>query len=162
MRARNNLVYEVNDELIIRRSKADDPAHRSEVVRREADLLAGVAGVSTLPVPRRQDAERTFQPVAEWLPAPDRRLLEDFLGRAPPAKSQALALCHNDLGSEHILVDVESNAVTGIIDWAVVAIADPGLHAQKTRYITWRPTRPRVGCARAPGTVPTTLKPCRL
>jgi aminoglycoside phosphotransferase (APT) family kinase protein len=47
----DNVVYEVNGELIVRTSKESDPDSRSESTRREADLLATVAGLSTLPVP---------------------------------------------------------------------------------------------------------------
>jgi aminoglycoside phosphotransferase (APT) family kinase protein len=36
-----------------------------------------------------------------------------------------LALAHNDLGIEHVLVDPETLQVTGVIDWADAAIADP-------------------------------------
>jgi aminoglycoside phosphotransferase (APT) family kinase protein len=59
------------------------------------------------------------------VPASDRRLVEDFPGRTPPAEPRAAVLCHNDLGAEHVLVDVGASAVTGVIDWADAAIADP-------------------------------------
>ena len=36
-----------------------------------------------------------------------------------------MAFCHNDLGAEHVLVDTETNTVTGVIDWTDAAIADP-------------------------------------
>ena len=74
----------------------------------------------------RQDAERDYREVVEHLPTAARRLVEDFLGRTPPAESCAAAFCHNDLGAEHVLVDVEANAVTGVIDWTDAGIADPG------------------------------------
>ena len=32
---------------------------------------------------------------------------------------------HNDLGIEHVLVDPDTGAVTGIIDWTDAAIVDP-------------------------------------
>ncbi|MFC4062839.1 phosphotransferase family protein [Planomonospora corallina] len=48
----DNVAYEVNGELVVRRSKAADPAERGELVRREAELLAAVAWLSPLPVPR--------------------------------------------------------------------------------------------------------------
>ncbi|GIH76460.1 phosphotransferase family protein [Planobispora longispora] len=47
----DNVAYEVNGELIVRRSKEPDPSLRGESVRREADLLAAVARLSPLPVP---------------------------------------------------------------------------------------------------------------
>jgi aminoglycoside phosphotransferase (APT) family kinase protein len=74
---------------------------------------------------RREDAQRDYQEIGEHLPAAARPLVEDFLGRTPPAEPRAAAFCHNDLGAEHVLVGVEANAVTGIIDWTDAAIADP-------------------------------------
>jgi aminoglycoside phosphotransferase (APT) family kinase protein len=47
----DNVVYEVNGELVVRRSRQPDPAARSGSIRREAGLLGAVAEVSTLPVP---------------------------------------------------------------------------------------------------------------
>lgn len=186
----DNATYEVNGELIVRARKETNPASRSESTRREADLLAVVVGLSTLPVPEpvlvdteagviayvklpglplmdhpvgeptrlapalgeflgrlhraplekieglverdtysleawRQDAERDYQGISGHLPPAYRRLVEDFLGRTPPAEPRAVAFCHNDLGAEHLLVDVEANALTGVIDWTDAAIADP-------------------------------------
>jgi aminoglycoside phosphotransferase (APT) family kinase protein len=73
----------------------------------------------------REDAERNYRDIAEHLPAAARRLVEDFLGRTLPAAPRTAAFCHNDLGAEHVLVDVGANAPTGVIDWADAAIADP-------------------------------------
>ena len=39
---------------------------------------------------------------------------------APP-----VALIHDDLGAEHVLVEPETSAVTGIIDWGDMNVADP-------------------------------------
>ncbi len=47
----DNAAYEVNGELLVRKSKEADPAVRAESTRREADLLALLTGLSTLPVP---------------------------------------------------------------------------------------------------------------
>ncbi len=186
----DNVVHEVNGELIIRRSREADPARRSELTRREADLLTVVTELSTLPVPElifadveagvlayvklpglplsehpvaeperlaatlgafvsrlhrapvekmekmvprdtdslmtwRQHAERDYREIAEQIPAALHCVVEDFLDRALPAEPQIVAFCHNDLGSEHLLVDVEANTVTGVIDWSDAAIADP-------------------------------------
>ena len=185
----DNAAYEVNGKLIVRVSKESDPARRGESTRREVDLLAAVAELSTLPVPEpvfadaeagvlayfklpglplmdhpvaeparltpalggflgglhrapleevehmvgrnayplaawRGDAERDYREIAEHLPLAARRSVEDFLGRTPPEEPHAAVFCHNDLGAEHVLVDVEANAVTGIIDWTDSAIAD--------------------------------------
>ncbi|MGI8331557.1 phosphotransferase family protein [Actinomadura scrupuli] len=47
----DNLVYEVNGDLVVRRSKEADPADRAEATRREADLLGVLPEICTLPVP---------------------------------------------------------------------------------------------------------------
>lgn len=186
----DNAAYEVNGELIVRASKETDPALRSESTQREAQLLAVVAGLSTLPVPEpvfvdakagllayfklsgdplmdhpvaeparlapalggflsrlhqaplkrvdhlverdaypllawREDAQRDYQEISGHLSTAHRSLVENFLGRTPPPEPPAAGFCHNDLGAEHMLVGVEENAVTGIIDWTDAAIADP-------------------------------------
>ncbi|MGH8774029.1 MAG: phosphotransferase family protein [Jiangellaceae bacterium] len=185
----DNIAWEVDDELIIRRSKQSDPAARADATRREAELLGAVAELSSLPVPElvfadvdagvlayrklpgrpllerpvaepvrlaaplgefagglhrapvevmsrlvprdaepmtawRADADLEFRQVAEHLPRPARRLVEAFLGADLPAAPATLAFCHNDLGCEHILVDVDGT-ITGIIDWTDAAVADP-------------------------------------
>lgn len=186
----DNAAFIVNGVLIVRASKEPDPARRTERTRREADLLAMVARISTLPVPepifsdpqtgtiayRRlaglplmehpeadpsllapalgrflgrlhrvppkevehlverdayplaawlRDAEEDYRQISGRLPAPARRRIEGFLGRTPPAEPRTFAFCHNDLGAEHVLVDVAAHAVTGIIDWTDAAITDP-------------------------------------
>lgn len=72
-----------------------------------------------------RDTEEDYRGISAGLPAKASRLIEDFLGRTPPAEPRALAFCHNDLGAEHVLVDVMANAVTGIIDWGDAAVTDP-------------------------------------
>ena len=186
----DNAAYEVNGELIVRASKETDRALRSESTQREAQLLAMVAGLSTLPIPEPvfveaeagllayvklpgvplidhpvakpallapplgrflsrlhqaplekvehlverdaypllawlEDAQRDYREIVEHLPAAYQHLVEDFLGRTPPAETLAAVFCHNDLGAEHVLVDVDANAVSGIIDWTDAAICDP-------------------------------------
>jgi aminoglycoside phosphotransferase (APT) family kinase protein len=186
----DNTAYEVNGELIVRKSKEADVAIRGESTRREADLLAVVSGLSTLPVPEpifadveagviayfklpglplidhpvaeparlapalggflgrlhrtplekmeplverdfypltawREEAEHAYRQIADQVPLAARPLVEDFLGSTPPAEPRAAAFCHNDFGAEHVLVDVEANTVTGVIDWTDAALADP-------------------------------------
>src|SRR5215217_2182913 len=54
----------------------------------------------------RSEAERAYRTVAPHLPVAARRLVEDFIGQPLPAAPDAVAFCHNDLGAEHILVEV--------------------------------------------------------
>lgn len=61
-----------------------------------------------------------------------RRYLEQL--RPLPAAPWRLALVHNDLAAEHVLLAADGSVVTGVIDWGDVGIADPtvdfvGLHA---------------------------------
>jgi aminoglycoside phosphotransferase (APT) family kinase protein len=72
-----------------------------------------------------RDAERDYRMFAGRLSPAQRAAVEAFLGSDPPPEPEALVFCHNDLGSEHVLVDPESGAGTGIIDWSDAAIADP-------------------------------------
>jgi aminoglycoside phosphotransferase (APT) family kinase protein len=48
----DNVVHEVNGELLVRVSRDTDPARRAATTRREVELLAAVAELSTLPVPQ--------------------------------------------------------------------------------------------------------------
>ena len=189
-RGLDNVVYEVNGELVVRRSREPDPATRRDSTRREAELLAAVAELSTLRIPELvfadveagvlahaklpglplnehpvpdparlsaplggflgglhgaplatfeelaprdteplsswlDEAEEGYREIAEHLPAAARPRVEDFLGRPPPPEPHTVTFCHNDLGAEHLLVDVEASCITGVIDWSDAAIADP-------------------------------------
>ncbi|GAA5080507.1 aminoglycoside phosphotransferase (APT) family kinase protein [Thermocatellispora tengchongensis] len=79
-----------------------------------------------------RDAERDFREIVggeggvrDEVPAEVWRAVEDFLGRTPPAEAGEVVFTHNDLGSEHLLVDVAANAITGVIDWTDAAVTDP-------------------------------------
>lgn len=72
-----------------------------------------------------RDAARDYAIIADRLTPSQRSLVEDFLGHRPSPEPDTLVFCHNDLGSEHVLVDPESGTLTGIIDWSDAAIADP-------------------------------------
>ena len=57
-------------------------------------------------------------PVDEW-----RAVLE----HPPSVPESAPVLAHNDLAAEHILVDVKTRRVTGVIDWSDAAITAPAV-----------------------------------
>lgn len=145
----------MNGELIIQLSKETDPARRTDATGREAELMAAIAVLSTLPVPEVVFADTetgalatsscpgTHCATVRWpsrhIPVEARRTVEDFLGRTPPAEPRTASFCHNDLGSEHVLVDAAVIAeissgdtadvvITGVIDWTDAAIADPAHH----------------------------------
>jgi aminoglycoside phosphotransferase (APT) family kinase protein len=69
------------------------------------------------------EATDSYGQVAGRLATAARGRVEAFLGESPPPASPALAFCHNDLGSEHVLVD--GGQVSGVIDWTDAAITDP-------------------------------------
>jgi aminoglycoside phosphotransferase (APT) family kinase protein len=76
----DNAAYRIGKDLVARISTATDPGKRSPRVRREAHLLAAVADLSPLPVPRpRLTVAEEGLLVCSWLPG--RPLLE-----APPAQ----------------------------------------------------------------------------
>jgi aminoglycoside phosphotransferase (APT) family kinase protein len=54
----DNLVYDVNGELIVRFSKEPDPMRRATLISSEVELLAAVADISPLPVPKPVFADR--------------------------------------------------------------------------------------------------------
>ncbi|MGI5154750.1 phosphotransferase family protein [Microbispora sp. CA-102843] len=95
--------------------------HAAPVERMEAFVSRDTYSMSEL----LEEAEEHYRDIVAHVPAAARRLVEDFIGTAAPAEPGVLTLCHNDLGSEHLLVDVEASTVTGVIDWTDAAIADP-------------------------------------
>jgi aminoglycoside phosphotransferase (APT) family kinase protein len=72
-------------------------------------------------------AVQEFAAVAHHVPEAHHGAIERFLAAATPAEPHEFVFCHNDLGIEHILVDPETREITGVIDWADAAIADPAI-----------------------------------
>lgn len=72
-----------------------------------------------------EEARETYPMIVSHLPPGARQKIDVFLSSQPPPESAIRTFCHNDLGAEHILVDLGTMRVTGIIDWADAAITDP-------------------------------------
>ncbi|MFD5215370.1 aminoglycoside phosphotransferase family protein [Microbacterium sp. NPDC058345] len=89
--------------------------------------IGGSVGLPADPYPNdlwHADAVEQFRAVRGQLPGERIRLLEEFLEAAPPPTRTGTVPQHNDLGAEHVLVD-DAGRVTGIVDWADAALADP-------------------------------------
>lgn len=54
----------------------------------------------------------------------DRRMIEDFLAGPVPGGS-VVTVVHNDLGEDHLFVDLETSQLTGVIDWSDAGLGDP-------------------------------------
>ncbi len=75
----------------------------------------------------REEAAETYAAITGEVPLVYRRRVEAFLDAPPPAAGWTPVFSHNDLGIEHVLVDPDTWAVTGIIDWSDAAIVDPAI-----------------------------------
>ncbi|MFP3914725.1 MAG: phosphotransferase family protein [Actinomycetota bacterium] len=74
-----------------------------------------------------EEARANYDLVASEIPAGYRREVESFLHRDPPARPTDVALCHSDLGAEHLLADPSRSHLTGVLDWADASLADPAV-----------------------------------
>ncbi|NDU74210.1 phosphotransferase [Actinomadura sp. DSM 109109] len=72
-----------------------------------------------------EESAQIYAAIAETVPPSHRPAVEAFLGAPPPADPRDLVFSHNDLGIEHVLVDPDTWAVTGVIDWGDAALTDP-------------------------------------
>nr|WP_240732064.1 phosphotransferase [Egibacter rhizosphaerae] len=113
----------VNDPLAVAAPLADalSKLHATPIT-----LASEMAAPDPYPLPTwRDDAADTYRSIAGELPIDARRALEAFLASPTPHEPTAIALCHNDLGAEHLLVDPQDGRLTGIIDWSDAALTDP-------------------------------------
>lgn len=53
--------------------------------------------------------------------------LQALLESTVDVNTSTKALTHNDLASEHLLVDLQTRTLTGVIDWTDMAISDPAI-----------------------------------
>jgi aminoglycoside phosphotransferase (APT) family kinase protein len=90
------------------------------------DRMRELVGVDDQPfVGWRTDAADLYRAVAKAIPAACHSAIGAFFRGPPPTEDHSLVFSHNDLGIEHVLVDPNTGAVSGIIDWSDVAIVDP-------------------------------------
>lgn len=71
------------------------------------------------------EAKEAAAVVAPVLDPAQRETLDRFLESTPPPDCDRRCFCHNDLGAEHVLVDVSNATAVGIIDWSDAATTDP-------------------------------------
>jgi aminoglycoside phosphotransferase (APT) family kinase protein len=100
---------------LLRELHAADPTRMAELVDR--DQLAFAEWLD--------EAAERYAAVVETIPPAHRRAIAAFLRARPPDPPPRLTFSHNDLGIEHVLVDVARWTVTGILDWSDAALADP-------------------------------------
>jgi aminoglycoside phosphotransferase (APT) family kinase protein len=93
-------------------------------------------GLDFLDQPIRHPPERFAELQAED-PELARRV-ERFVATCGPAPrpSEQRVLCHADLDNEHILIDLERETVTGVIDWADIGMCPPC--AELEGFAGWR------------------------
>jgi aminoglycoside phosphotransferase (APT) family kinase protein len=75
----------------------------------------------------RDDAAMHYATVRTAVPERYRPAVEAFLAEPAPAALPERVFAHDDLGIEHVLVDPDTHAVTGVIDWADAALVDPAV-----------------------------------
>lgn len=90
------------------------------------ELVGDWARVEDDPLPVwLEDAVASYSVAVDRVPARHLAAIEAFLASAPPEPDDRHVFSHNDLGIEHVLVDVKTAAVTGVIDWTDAAVGDP-------------------------------------
>lgn len=82
---------------------------------------------TTAPSEWKEEAAEHFGVVAKALDAGQRADVRTFLARPAPEATSDHRFTHNDLGIEHVLVDVQAVHFTGVIDWSDAAITDPAV-----------------------------------
>ena len=77
----------------------------------------------------RTEALGNLRRLSTLVDVPVDRLYEQLKDRprVPSRSRSGLAVVHNDLGAEHILLHPRTGKVTGIIDWGDIAIGDPAV-----------------------------------
>jgi aminoglycoside phosphotransferase (APT) family kinase protein len=90
----------------------------------EAAAFGGAVGDDDFPLAAfAEEAKEHLAPVGSRLPAATRRAIATALGDVPEDTATA-TFVHNDFGAEHLFTDARGE-LTGVIDWADAALADP-------------------------------------
>jgi aminoglycoside phosphotransferase (APT) family kinase protein len=91
------------------------------------ERVAHLVEVDEAPLEDWIDEARASWPLVRSI-VPGERIaaVDAFLSSAPPSRARRRVLCHNDLGSEHLLVNAEDH-LTGVLDWSDAALADPAV-----------------------------------
>jgi len=90
------------------------------------DLVAGLVDLDDDPAAQwLADAIESYRAALPIVPVAMRGRIEAFLAANPPHGRHEVVFSHNDLGIEHVLVDPETVAVTGVLDWTDAALVDP-------------------------------------
>ncbi|CCI52841.1 phosphotransferase family protein [Nostocoides jenkinsii] len=92
--------------------------HRSRVPN-------GLVDAATPAESWRVSTATAFARVTDRFGDADRCLIESFLTGPAPDRPRHTVFCHNDLGAEHLIVDPESGALSGVIDWSDAVHDDP-------------------------------------
>jgi aminoglycoside phosphotransferase (APT) family kinase protein len=92
-----------------------------------AERVAALVDVDDQPLPGwLREAAELYDALGSAVPDRYRPAVARFLADPPPEPHPGpLVFSHNDLGIEHVLVDPQTLAVTGILDWTDAAMVDP-------------------------------------
>jgi aminoglycoside phosphotransferase (APT) family kinase protein len=90
------------------------------------DLVAGLVDLDDDPAAQwLAEAIESYRAALPVVPVAMHGRIEAFLAANPPHGRHEVVFSHNDLGIEHVLVDPETAAVTGVLDWTDAALVDP-------------------------------------
>lgn len=72
----------------------------------------------------RDELAADFARASDRFEPADGRAVEAWLAGPVPGEPEPHALCHNDLGDEHLMVD-DQGRLAGVIDWTDAVVGDP-------------------------------------
>lgn len=93
-----------------------------------ADDVSDIVGVDkATPAEILAEATEDAATASRVLGPGGRDALAQLLAEPPPAPATDRVLVHADLGAEHVFVEGDDLAITGIVDWSDAVIGDPAL-----------------------------------